>query len=71
MRTIWWKLKGDVSRVFRDRVIEEMTWNVEGEANNMWEEMATCIRKVATEVFAVTRGNRHEPKDTWWWNENV
>jgi hypothetical protein len=50
-RTKWWKLKGDTSRVFKDRVIEEEPWKVEGEANSMWEEMATCIRKVATEVF--------------------
>ena len=70
-RTKWWKLKGDASRVFKDRVIEEGAWNVEGEANRMWEEMANCVRKVATEVFGVTRGNKREPKDTWWWNEDV
>jgi hypothetical protein len=35
--------------VFKDRVIEEGPWNVEGEANNMWEKMTTCIRKVATD----------------------
>jgi hypothetical protein len=22
-------------------------------------------------VFGVTRGNKHEPKDTWWWNDDV
>ena len=60
-RTKWWKLKGDASRVFKDRVIEEGAWNVEGEANRMWEEMANCVRKVATEVFGVTRGNKREP----------
>ena len=64
-RTKWWKLKGDASRVFKDRVIEEEPWNVEGEANSMWEKMTTCIRKVATEVFGVTRGNRREPKNAW------
>jgi len=52
-------------------MIEEGVWNVEGTTNSMWEEMATRIRKVATEVFGVTRGNRREPKDTWWWNEDV
>ena len=50
-RTKWWKLKGDASRVFKDMVIEEGPWNVEGETNSMWEKMSTCIRKVATEVF--------------------
>lgn len=65
-RTKWWKLKGDTSQVFKDRVIQEGAWSVEGEANRMWEEMVTCIRKVATEVFGVIRESRREPKDSWW-----
>ena len=39
----WWRLKGDVSRVFKDRVLGEGTWNMEGEANDMWVEMTTRI----------------------------
>ena len=26
---------------------------------------------MAAEVFGVTRGSRREPKDTWWWNDEV
>lgn len=71
-RTKWWKLKEDVQGVFKNKLIEEGTWNEEGDdANNMWKKMATRIRKVATEVFGVTRGNRRDAKDTWWWNEDV
>ena len=33
--------------------------------------MATHIRKVAIEVFGVTKGNKREPKNIWWWNDNV
>ena len=33
--------------------------------------MATCIRKVASEVFGMTRGGGCKTKDTWWWNEDV
>jgi hypothetical protein len=33
--------------------------------------MATCIRKVASEVFGVTKGSSGESKDTWWWTEDV
>jgi hypothetical protein len=33
--------------------------------------MTTHIRKVAIEVFGVTRGNKRELKDTWWWNDEV
>jgi len=39
------------------------------ELNNMWEKMATNIRKVASEVCEVTKGSGGEAKDTWWWNE--
>jgi replicative superfamily II helicase len=33
--------------------------------------MATCIRKVALEVFGVTKGSSSESKYTWWWTEDV
>jgi hypothetical protein len=33
--------------------------------------MATHIRKVAIEVFGVTRENKREPKNSWWWNDDV
>ncbi|GJM95260.1 hypothetical protein PR202_ga11972 [Eleusine coracana subsp. coracana] len=33
--------------------------------------MATCVRKVASEVFGVSRGGKQEAKDTWWWNDKV
>jgi hypothetical protein len=37
----------------------------------MWLKMATCVRKVASEVFGVSRGGKQEGKDTWWWNDEV
>jgi hypothetical protein len=33
--------------------------------------MTTCIRKVASEEFGVTKGGKSEAKETWWWNEKV
>jgi hypothetical protein len=33
--------------------------------------MATCIRKIASEEFGLSQGNRREVKDTWWWHEDV
>jgi hypothetical protein len=66
-RTKWWKLKRETSEVLKERVIVEGAWSEEEDANNMWVKMATCIRKVASEVFGVTKGRRGEPKDTWWW----
>ena len=31
----------------------------------------TCVRKVASEVFGVSRGGKQEGKDTWWWNDEM
>jgi hypothetical protein len=70
-RTMWWKLKGDVSQVFKNRVIAEGSRNEGEDADNMWKEMATHIRKVAIEVFEVNKENKCESKDTWWWNGDV
>jgi hypothetical protein len=43
----------------------------EGDADNMWMKMATCIRKVASLEFGVSKGSRREAKDAWWWNDDV
>ena len=48
----------------------EGAW-IEEDANNMWVKMATCVRKAESEVFGVTKGSSGEPKDTWWWTEDV
>jgi hypothetical protein len=63
-RTRWWKLKGEDSQVFNNIVIAEGSWNEGEDADNMWKVMATHIRKVAIEVFGVTRENKRVPKDT-------
>ena len=55
-RMKWWKLEGEASKVFKEKVIEEGPWKDEGDANSMWEKMATCIRKVASDVLGVTKG---------------
>jgi hypothetical protein len=71
VRTKWWKLKGETSEIFRERVFVEGTWSEEEDANIMWVKMATCIRKAVLEVFRVTKGSTGESKDTWWWTEDV
>jgi hypothetical protein len=32
--------------MFKERVIKEGTWHEGGDANSIWMEMTTCIRKV-------------------------
>jgi hypothetical protein len=70
-RTKWWKLKKVATKMFKERVLKEGPWHDGGDANSMWMGMATCIRKVASEEFGVTKGGKHEAKQTWWWNEKV
>jgi hypothetical protein len=35
MRTKWWKLKGDISQVFKNKVIVEGSWNEGEDVDNM------------------------------------
>jgi hypothetical protein len=30
-----------------------------------------ALEKVASEEFGVTKGDKSEAKETWWWNEKV
>jgi hypothetical protein len=57
--------------MFKERVLKEGSWHEGGDANSMWMKMSTYIRKVVSEEFRVTKGGKHETKQTWWWNENV
>jgi hypothetical protein len=57
--------------MFKERVLKEGPWYEGGDTNSMWMKMTTCIRKVASEEFGVTKGGKRLTKETWWWNENV
>jgi hypothetical protein len=57
--------------MFKERVLMEDPWHEGGDANSMWMKMSTCIRKVTSEEFGVTKGGKRETKETWWWNENM
>jgi hypothetical protein len=70
-RTMLWKLKEEVAKMFKERVLKKDPSNERGDANSMWMKMSTCIRKVTSEEFGVTKGGKRETKKTWWWNEKV
>jgi hypothetical protein len=52
--------------MFKERVLKEDPWHERGDANSMWMKMPTCIRKVTSEEFRVTKGGKRETKETWW-----
>jgi hypothetical protein len=57
--------------MFNERVLKEGPWHEGGDANSMWMKMSTCIRKVASKEFGVTKGGKRETKETRWWNAKV
>jgi hypothetical protein len=57
--------------MFKERDLKEGPRHEGEDANSMWMQMSTCIRKVASEEFGVTKGGNRETKETWWWNEKV
>jgi hypothetical protein len=50
--------------MFKERVLKESPWHEGGDANSMWMKMSTCIRKVVSEEFRVTKGDKRETKET-------
>jgi hypothetical protein len=62
----WWKLKQEAAKMFKERVINEGPWHEGEDANSMLIKMTTCIGKVTSEKFGVTKGGKREAKETWW-----
>jgi hypothetical protein len=54
-RTKWWKLRGEEAQTFKERMLGEGPWEEGADVDDMWLKMATCVRKVASEVFGVSR----------------
>jgi hypothetical protein len=52
--------------MFKKRVLKEGSWHEGGDANSMRMKMSTCIRKVASKEFGVTKEGKRETKETWW-----
>jgi hypothetical protein len=63
-RTKWWKLKEEAAKTLNERVYKEGSWHEGGDANSMWMKMTTCIRKVASEEFEMTKRGKCEIKKT-------
>jgi hypothetical protein len=47
---------------FKKRVLKEDPWHEGGDANGMWMKMSTCIRKMTSEEFGVTKKDKRETK---------
>ena len=43
----------------------------EGEVDKIWQEFKQTSRKASELVLGRTKSGRKEPKESWWWNEEV
>jgi hypothetical protein len=43
----------------------------EGKYGKMWNEMASCIKRVAKEILGKSKECGRPTMETWWWNEDV
>jgi len=44
-------------------VKEKVIWNVEGNKNDVWNRIVTCVKN---NVKAIVGKSRPENKETWW-----
>jgi hypothetical protein len=50
--------------MFKEIVHKKVSWHEGGDANSMCMKMSTCIKKVASEEFGVTKAGKRETKET-------
>lgn len=58
-------------KCFRDKLLTQRIWNLRTALNKMWNQMATCIKRVTKYVLGETKGKRYRHKKTWCWNNEV
>ena len=57
--------------VFKDKIIKEGKWNLDKDVDKMWNEMTTCIKRVAKDILGESKGCGKPTKETWWWNTEL
>ena len=68
-RVRWWNLTRENATKLSERI--KSSWKVTEDSDAMWEGMAQCIRKSATEVLRISKGGGGRRSEAWWWNEEV
>jgi len=67
----WWQLKESNQRVFISRVVHEVDWKAQHDPNITWNKIASCIKRVAKNIFGESWDGAPPCKDTSCWNEEV
>ena len=50
---------------------EEGNWDMEEDANIMWNSMANCMRRISREVLGESKGKRSNSMETLRWRDEV
>lgn len=70
-RILWKDLKGEKAAEFRESLFKEGCFDLSGDVNCRWSNMAKAIRCVGEKVVGVSSGKFSGHKESWWWNEEV
>ncbi|KAL3351497.1 hypothetical protein AABB24_019876 [Solanum stoloniferum] len=70
-RIKWGGLTPALSREMGEELMGMGAWSGSGDADNMWNKAASCIREVASKMLGVSRGKFGGHKGDWWWNGEV
>ena len=46
-----WNLKGKKLELFKEKLVKEMTTNINSDPNLMWDKVTKCIKHVAKELL--------------------
>jgi len=70
-RIKWWTLTKEKAGLIVAKIADERAWRRAEDADSMWEAVADCIRRSATETLGLSRGGGNRMEGAWWWNEEV
>ena len=64
-------LKEEKLELFKEKLVKDMTMNIDSDPSLMWNMATKCIKNIAKDVLGESKGIGILGKETWWWNEQV
>ena len=66
-----WNLKREKLELFKEKLVKDMTTNIDSDPSLMWDMKTKCIKNIAKEILGESKGIEILEKETWWRNEQV
>ncbi|KAL3518874.1 hypothetical protein ACH5RR_021463 [Cinchona calisaya] len=70
-RIKWRNLKKEKEEIFKEDLLRQSIWDLQGESDILWNDMATRVRIMAKKILGESRGYAPMNKESWWWEEGV